>query len=192
MTNKRMGKRLLPSPQMKELIQLLVDYGSITGDLKETWNKKVEEKQDKEDLLKKARDGDAEAAYKVYHYFYHGLGSFQKDAEQTFKWLKKACQGDDINATEMMGLCLILGFCGTHGIAKNEVEGAMLLAHASGRGSAGAAEKLFYMYYCGIGPFPHDKEKAIYWLKKAIETSGPYRLGNSEVLEELMQEIGSA
>lgn len=81
-----MGTKLLASPQIKDLIETLIENGSFTEDLQKSWEKKSKQKKDMEALLKKAEEGDVESMWEVYKEYRYG---FEKNNALALHWLER-------------------------------------------------------------------------------------------------------
>lgn len=181
---------------MKSLIETLIGNGSITGDLKVSWEAKYKEKKIMEALLKKAGEGDPDSAYKVYRGYKEGKNAFEKNEEVAFTWLKKSEKAGSVMGSASLGWALMNGEVGNCEIGKSECEGGFLLGVAAERGSDFAALKLGFAYAEGSNGFRVDREKAIQWFLKGLDgecshkhTTHSFREKAEEKLKELMREV---
>jgi len=165
-TNEPMGPRLFDSPQIKSLIETLVENRSITGDLADAWKKKEKEKKGADELLKKAQDGDAASMHLVYVYSSEGTRGFKKDCKLASQWLKKAHAAGSVKATAALGNWSILGW---HDVPKNIADGLVLTTMAAKDGSDLAAFRLGRAMAEGKHGLSVNKAEAIVWLQKSLD-----------------------
>ena len=170
-TNENMGKRLLPAPHIRNLIEVSVENGYITGALADSWNKKAKEKKDMEDLLKKAESGDSKAMCSVGNAYFHGKNGFVKDEKLAYSWCKKAHEAGNVQGTACVGWRLFEG----RGVAKSQRMGMVYTSMAAGQGSNLAAYYLGKALALGEYGLPVDKSEAIHWLQKSLNPECPYR-----------------
>lgn len=170
-SNEPMGQKLFPAPQIKSLIETLIEHGSIEGDLLDAWKAKEAQKKAAEDLLKKAEGGNAAAMYDVYWSYRDGNDFFKKDVELAFKWLEKAYAAGNVRAMVRKGIAYINGGV----LRKNKMEGMVLIARAAEKGSDLAAYKLGSFYGYGKHGLSVDTTEAVFWLRKALSGDCPHR-----------------
>ena len=165
-TNKKMGTKLTPALQHKNIIEALIENGTITGDLLEQWNERLDEHKVKDDLMKRANNGDVQAMLDVGTSYYHGTNGFRMNEKTAFQWLKKA--HDDhrvVIATAMLGYMHLMG----QGVKKNVSQGIMYTTQAAQRGSDMAMAHLGDYLANGKYGLTVDQKEAIFWLKKAVD-----------------------
>jgi U-box domain len=161
MTNVKMGKRLVPAPQIKNIIGSLVENGMIGVDLASKWNEKVEEQKAMADLLKMAKGGDADAMYRVAVGHCAASHGFKLDLNAAMSWCRKAHHAGSIKGTALLGsMCAV--------DAKYQAEGTMYLGIAAAQGSNYAAYFLGLARAEGWYGLSANKDEAIYWLEKAL------------------------
>lgn len=179
MTNVKVGKLLVPAPQIKSLIETLIETGAIDGDLASTWNEKVNE-QSMKALLTKAEGGDAQAMHMVGCCYRHGANGFQKDRKLALISYNKAHLAGSVKTTARLGYFLCQGLGCTQGV--------MYLGIAATQGSDYAAFHLGMAWAkgsCGLGV---NKDEAIYWLQMAIgfhDCSEPIKYKAQKMLDTL-------
>ena len=187
-TNERMGTTLLPSPQIKSLIQNSVENGFITGELANKWKEKVEEQKSKEELLKEAERGNERAMFRVGDHYDEGEHGFPKDKKLAYYWYEKAHYAGNVKGTALIGACLGIG----SGVPKCHKTGIMYLAMAAEKGSNYAAYCLGRAlaeenYGLAINPV-----EAIYYLQKVVDPNCPiHHLEDAdiEVAQELLEKL---
>jgi U-box domain/Sel1 repeat len=163
-TNQIMAKRLLPAPQIKSLIETLVENGVIGGDVASKWNEKVKEQKRMEDLLKKAEGGDDEAMYNIGVHYELGTCGFKEDEKLAVKWFTKSHEAGNVTGTAVLGEYLCQGY---GGVAKCHSTGIAYLGRAAAEGSDMAAYFLGMAWADGTFGLKVNKNEAIYWLEKA-------------------------
>jgi U-box domain/Sel1 repeat len=163
MTRQPMGSRLLPAPQIRNLIETLIENGSIQGDLVVTWKKHVEIHKHMKAILKQANEGDNEAMYRVARYYEEGYGC-RKDRKLAFLWFRKGHAAGSVKATCGLGICHLIG----SGVRKNCAQGLAFLSLAAAQDSDYAACELGSAFFRGKWGLEKNDEEAIYWLRKSL------------------------
>lgn len=164
-TNERIGKRLLPAVQQKNLIQTLVDNNVIAGELANSWKQKREVQQSMDLLLKIAESGkNTKAMVKIAHQYASGNICFAPNKKLAFMWYRRAHVAGDVLGTALTGRCLVEGT----GTAPNAAEGFVYLASAAERGSDVAAFNIGFYFAKGVCGLPCNKREAIVWLEKCL------------------------
>ena len=167
-TNERIGKRLLPAIQQKNLIQTLLDNGVITGDLANNWNQKREVQQSMDLLLKIAESGkNTKAMVKIAHQYASGNICFAPNKKLAFTWYRRAHVAGDVLGTALTGRCLVEGT----GTVPNAAEGFVYLTSAAERGSDVAAFNIGFYFAKGACGLPCNKREAVVWLEKCLGPS---------------------
>jgi U-box domain/Sel1 repeat len=164
-SNEKMGNQLFSSPQIKSLIETLVENGGIGGDLASKWNEKVKQQKKMEDLLKKAEGGDSNAMQSVALCYKNGTDGFKKDQQLALKWCKKAHEAGNVMGTANLGYVLCKGL---GGVATCHSTGIMYLGIAAARGSNFAAFILGMALAKGEYGTTVNVKEAIYWLEEAV------------------------
>ncbi|CAB9506736.1 expressed unknown protein [Seminavis robusta] len=172
MTNQPMGDRLFPAPQHKNLIEGLIKTGVIGDSLLSSWNEKVKEKKEMEDLLKKANAGDKNVMLTVGLNYRYGEKGFAKDLAKSHILMKKGHDYGNLECTVFLGVDLLTGT----GVAQDLMKGMMYTAMAAGNGSDLAAYVLGSALATGLGGvLTVDKDEAIRWLWKASSGTCPVK-----------------
>ena len=185
MTNERMGKRLFPAVQIKNMIETLIETSVITGDLAANWKKKEKQKKHMEDLLKMAESGNGDDMYRVGVYYERGTMGFQKDLKLAYSWYKRTHAAGNVKGTANLGKCYLLG----SGVAKCHAKGIMFLGIAAAEGSNLAACFLGLALSQGKWGFPVDHKEAIHWLQKALDQDRHWSHLNDDGKDQASQEI---
>ena len=119
--------------------------------------------QSREDLVRVANEGDAEAQFELAWLYTNGLDGDQSYAEAA-KWLDASAQQNHPNAQYYLGLYYYFG----HGVEQSYSEAARWLEAASEQGIGEAQLLLGRMYLSGDG-VEQNLEEATKWLYLADE-----------------------
>lgn len=104
-TNGLMDRRLLPAPQHKNIIEMLIQNGTIAGEPAKKWK----ERKQMEKLLKAAKEGDPDSMGKTASNYFFGLESFDKDSDKAYFWCTKAHAAGSVVGTAILGGILSVG-----------------------------------------------------------------------------------
>ena len=160
-----MGPRIFPSPQHRNLIETLIENDSIPEEaLVTAWNQRVKDAMKMQELLRTAKNGDAESMLKVAQCYQYGKLNNRKDYKLAFAWHRKSHAAGNIRATALVGISYIMGW----GIPKYVKKGIMFLTEAAALGSDFACYQLGMFLADGSHGVPVDKEEAIRWLRKSL------------------------
>ena len=171
MTNERMQATLLPTPQIKNLIQTLIDNGVITGDIVDAWKLKLTQQKRKEELLREAEAGDVRALGRVATSYNHGINGFPVDKKLSFFWSNRAHYAGDIKSTARIGFFLVQG----EGTEQDTALGVVYISIAAANGSDFAAYRLGMALALGRYHLPINVPEAIKWLTKATNNTCEHR-----------------
>uniref|UniRef100_A0A7S3L3N6 U-box domain-containing protein n=1 Tax=Amphora coffeiformis TaxID=265554 RepID=A0A7S3L3N6_9STRA len=185
LTNQPMGASLYPAPQIKNLIESMIENGTVEESLLEAWNKRVKEDKAAQELLKKAQAGDAEAMARVGHRFLNGADGFKKDVRLAYSWCQKAHDAGSVYGTARLGYHLARGL----GTGKKCSEGIMYMGLAAGRGSDYAAYVLGRGFAEGKFGLYANSEKATEWLEKCLDPSCVFKNLNDEMKDKAREMI---
>lgn len=163
-TNEFMGDKLLPSPQTRNHIQVLIDNGLVTDELKDAWNKRIQQQKDMEELVKMAETGDSESMFRVGRNYLEGEKGFRKDLALGHRWTERAHQAGCIRATAKIGINILKGV----GTEANEHVGVMYTSMAAGMGSSMAAYRMGIWFSEGKYGIAQNKTEALYWLRSCL------------------------
>ncbi|CAB9519360.1 Sel1 domain protein repeat-containing protein [Seminavis robusta] len=187
-TNEPIGAKLLPAPQIKSLIETLIENEAFLSDVAEAWNKKVQETKVKEELLQKANDGDCEAMQAVASNYRSGSDSFEKDDSLAYQWYKKSHEAGNVRGTAGLGLALVQG----KGVQHCCSMGMVYLTLAATAGSESAAHCMGTIFARGYYGMPVNEKEAIVWLRKSLGDCAYPNMDNSvkgetqRLLDELL------
>lgn len=187
-TNEPMSQLVFPAPQIKNVIETMIENGLVEEALLEPWNKRVQEQQVAQALLRRAEAGDANAMALVGNRYLNGKDGFKKDAQQAYTWCKRAHEAGSIYGTGRLGYHLARGI----GAGKNTSEGTMYLGIAAGQGSDYAAYLLGRAFAEGKFGLVRSPEKALEWLRRCLDSSCPFQHLNDEMKQrarELFHEL---
>ena len=115
---------LLPNGQDSVMVYFNPELLQSLADLS------AEKRQNFQELLSAAEDGDLDAAYQLGQHYCRGTGGAPKDEAQGFRWFVKAADGDHIAAQYSLGMC----WCRGIGTEKDSKKGAKLLSGAAEQG----------------------------------------------------------
>ena len=159
-TNKKMGMRLLPAYQHKNLTETLVKNGCITDSLARTWTKRMEGME----LLKDAEAGDKLAMCDLSCAYRDGTFGFEKNLELAFSWVKRAHKAEHIVGTAFLGDYYLQGI----GVEKCFKQGLLYTALAATKSDVAS-------YHLGMGmaegryDMQINTEEAVVWLQKCVD-----------------------
>ncbi len=114
-----------------------------------------------------AEQGDAVAQYRLSRMYRLGLGVTADDAE-ALKWAKRAVDGGNIDANNVIGVLYSIGSV----VPKNDVKAVALFRLAAEHGLAMAQVNLASMYYEGAG-VEQSNEEAFAWYLRAAKQGQP-------------------
>lgn len=187
-TNAPMGAKLFPAKQVRNLIDIMVRSGAITGDNATCWTERIGDEAVVAGLRRKAEGGDADALHMLGTWHCHGEHGLAADNAAGFRWLKRAADLHHVGGMAVAGFMLANG----KGVARNETHGVALTTRAAEMGSDFAAFVLGELFANGENGLPQDNVQATYWLSKAISGSCPLKhLGefNAEAAAALLEGV---
>jgi len=169
MTNQPMGARLLPACQIRSMIETMVRSGAISGEVAESWRKRLEEEQKVARVKEKADGGDVEAMMELAHCYDLGKHGLRTDRPQSLRWLERAAKAGSLVALRLVGGAYTYGLSG---ITKDAHMGLVLLTEAAAGGDSGACRILGDCYKSGrYGP-AKSVEHARKWYERACKCEG--------------------
>ena len=118
--------------------------------------------------LSKARQGDAEAQYRVAIAYAFGRG-VQKDFAKALKWYRKAAEQGNKSAQYNLGFAYYQG----EEVKKDYAEAAKWYRMAAEQGYTGAQYKLGFLHRSGEG-VPEDLSASVRWFRRASEQGHHY------------------
>ena len=121
-----------------------------------------------DECVEKARQGVAEAQYKLALRYFEGDG-VEQNAQEAIKWLKKASDQGLSAAQNELGCSFYNG----EGVEKDSEAAFALFTEAAKKGNANAQANLGLCYYYGDGTYI-NYAVAVQWLKKAAEKGIDY------------------
>ncbi len=142
-TKQQMGDKLLPAYHVSSVIQLLIERGDITGEIGETWTKRMEMKKVVGNTKMKAEGGDPDAMRLLASWYKEGKNELEKDVRLARQWDDKATRVE----------------------AKRLVEQMTREAEA---GDSSVMYNLARAYFVGLLVFKDDSE-AYKWAKKSAD-----------------------
>jgi U-box domain len=164
LTRAEIGTKLTDAPQIRNHMEGLVEHGYIRGDDATLWKQRQQEKQQKDQLTKKAHEGDVEAMLEMATNYYNAESGFEENNELAFYWFDAARRaGNVIGMTEAGNLLT----CGV-GVEPNVPQGMLYIGTAAGLGSRVAAFYLGFALADGKFGLPVDEKDAIHWLNQCL------------------------
>lgn len=185
MTGEMIGKILLPSSQLRNLLTNMVRDGFIVGPKARAWNLAMQNKQKVAVLVKEAEKGSALAMGSLGFAYRDGTRGLHVDAVKAFSWFKAAADNGDAPSATSCGVAYING----SGVSKNQVRGISMLSTAATLGSEHACAALGLANECGHFGFDVNIADAKKWyeqMKQATckDSEVQYRERASKFLEE--------
>ena len=107
-TNEKMGTKLLPATQVRNMIESMVRSGAISGDKAGEWKKKLKDEEVLHRLRRRA-ETDSNAMAELSNAYIAGKYGLQKDVFEHFKWAKRAADLDNPLGIFIVSLCVYHG-----------------------------------------------------------------------------------
>lgn len=164
MTNAPMGKRLLASVQVRNVIREMVKAGVFCNNVAASLKKRIDGEQIVERLMRAAEAGDAVAIGRVGEVYQNGLFGFDKDAKQAIAWFKKGADVGDPHSMYLYAEFLMQGI----GMKRRVEEGMILLTRAAQMGYPAACYALGLIYREGSNDFEKDATQSARWFNKCM------------------------
>tara|TARA_B110000046_G_scaffold168279_1_gene186575 strand:+ start:1755 stop:2504 length:750 start_codon:yes stop_codon:yes gene_type:complete len=155
LTNETMSTRLVPALQIKNMIRTMVRSGAIIGDNAEEWRQKIKDEDHVEDVLRKAKVGNANAMYDLANMYRTGNGVLKMDETKAFEWFEKSHEAGCVSGTAMLGCYPKVG--------DNLPLVIVYLTSAAILGSQLACRQLAVNFQKGLHGFLKDLKQARYW-----------------------------
>eukprot|EP00978_Attheya_sp_CCMP212_P035061 scaffold150524_cov51-Attheya_sp.AAC.3 len=167
-TRAAIGDKLISQVKIKSLIESSIRDGLITGELADNWTLKESERNEFDELVRKAEGGDPDAMISVAQIYFIGECGVRKDGNVAFEWFKRASDAGHVDAMLVVGTSLLNEYEGWV-VEKNVTSsGIMHLTMPAERGSDAACIELGLWLADGIDCLPKDPPKAIYFLTKGL------------------------
>ena len=184
MTNQPMGTKLLPAFQIRSMIESMVRSGGISGEMAESWQKRLEEEQELAAVKEKADGGDVVAMAKLSIWSHEGRHGLRKDLLQSFRWLERAAKAGSLEALRYIGGFYLFGY---EPVAKDVPTGLVFLTEAAAHGDGPACRLLGDVYRSGKG-LPKSVEHARKWYERACKADGWSENRHKERVEAWLRE----
>jgi TPR repeat protein len=155
-TNLKMGTKLLPALQVKNMIRAMVTSGALTGDKVDAWKLKLEEEEEVAEMLRKAEAGDGRAMHILGLWYERGQKGLAKDLAKAFEWYEKSHEAGNATGTAGLATCYLVG----KGVPKCQSRANTLMSQGAERGSKNACCNLGNAYADGLWGFPKDEKMA--------------------------------
>ena len=151
----------------EESQKLLAQYGQTDNEQADNEQQPVEELSEDEKLyaeyIKAAKQGDAEAQFKIGYCYDKGKGVSQDYVQAVF-WYRKAAEQGHAKAQHSIGNCYDTG----EGVDQDFVQAVYWYRKSAEQGFMKAYRNLVYCYFMGRG-VAKDLTQAVYWCRKAAE-----------------------
>ncbi|MCL1888053.1 MAG: sel1 repeat family protein [Kiritimatiellaeota bacterium] len=126
------------------------------------------ESYDKLPFREMATQGDAEAQWKLGHWFYCSVENKDKDPMnkalvEAAKWFRKAAEQGHPNAQHFLGQSYLYG----HGVERDNAEAVRWYREAAEQGDAGSQHRLGQTYMYGWNGVEQDTDEGMKWFMKA-------------------------
>eukprot|EP00978_Attheya_sp_CCMP212_P035059 scaffold150524_cov51-Attheya_sp.AAC.1 len=182
-TRAAIGDKLIPSVQIKSLIESAIWDGLITGELADNWKAKEGERNEFDELVRKAEGGDTVAMFSVGLSYFLGEKGVGKDGKAAYEWWKRASDKGNVRGMGIVGSCLLDSVEGID-VENNVASGIMHLTMAAERGSDTACIRLGLVLANGIDDLPKDPSKAVYFLTKGLSGACEHCHAHIDLKEE--------
>eukprot|EP00957_Ditylum_brightwellii_P206479 15348644-Ditylum_brightwellii.AAC.1 len=174
------GEHIVAAPHIKNIIDNLICNGIITGDKANKWKETAKEQKFKDDLLKQANNGNAQAMYEIGYNYAHGTKGFEKDYKHAYTWYNKSNAAGSIRGMVTEGECLLRGY----GVEHDAPTGMLYLGMAEGQGCDFAAFKLGFYLAKESKTCPKKKMLACKMLEKVVSGKYAYKRLYSTSIKE--------
>ncbi len=169
-TNKTMGKQLVPARQTRNAIEQLVSKGIIVGEAATAWKEKRAEIEGLDcmwrETLGRAHKGDASSMCNVGLNYRDGANGFKKDQSKAVEWIQMSAAKENATAISNMGVFYFNG----SGVKQDRGRGMFEMARAAVRGSEHAAAVAGIWFAEGeFFAAGKDDAEAARWFKRSRE-----------------------
>lgn len=139
------------------------------------------------ETLRKANAGDAEAQYDIANCYKFGWDGAEKNDEKYIYWLEKAANGGNTEASYDLGENYLFG---KHGLPEDKEKYLKWCKKAAFNGKEVYDGKTQACLSLGLYYKDIDRQEAIYWLKKAMDTWWDKFKEENETYAETLRELG--
>ena len=164
-TGMAMGTKLVPSPQVRNTLEHLVQSGAIDGDKAVAWKAKLKHEQEVKELRAKADAGDAHAMHTLGVSYSSGLAGLVKDRTQARAWFERAAELGHPGGMACFAHKLLKGLGGP----SNPALGLVYATRAAEAGSDVAAFLLGKALVKGKHGLSQNSALAKHYLRKIVE-----------------------
>lgn len=163
LTREIMGKKLLPSPLVRNMTEILIKEKVITGALANNWMDNIKHKEEEEAWILRAEQGDTDTMLYLGLSYYDGSDGFKKDWKKAFTWLKRSHDAGNIEATAHLGEMFLKGVV----VEEDRMKGMVYLGKASSSSNYAAycLGVAFADGECGLNV---DREEARHFLELVV------------------------
>ena len=170
-TGMAMGMKLVPSPQVRNTLEHLVQSGAIDGDKAVAWKTKLKHEQEVKELRAQADAGDAEAMHTLGISYSFGNAGLVTDQAQARAWFERAAELGDPKCMARLGEFLLKGLGGP----SNPALGLVYATRAAEAGSDLAAFQLGKAFVKGKHGLSQNSALAKRYLCKIVEGKCPLK-----------------
>jgi len=170
-TGMAMGTKLVPSPQVRNTLEHLVQSGAIDGDKAVAWKTKLKHEQEVKELRAKADAGDADAMNTLGVSYTCGNAGLVKDQAQARAWYERAAELGHPKAMARLGEYLLKGFGGP----SNPALGLVYATRAAEAGLDVGAYLLGKSLAKGKHGLSRNSALAKHYLRKVVEGECPIK-----------------
>ena len=183
-TNELMGKRLLPAVQVRNSLKRLVESGAISGSKTDAWKKAMADEAAVAALRVKADGGDSKAMSELGYAYRDGKRGLKKDDSQSFTWLKRAADLQDVRGLTACAVAYVNG----RGVERNPIRGFTMLGAAATLGSEHACAILGEANEKGCWGLDKNPQDATRWYRE-MQKCGSRGIRNS--VEEIREKAAA-
>ena len=164
-TGMAMGTKLVPSPQVRNTLEHLVESGAIDGDKAVAWKTKLKHEQEVKELRAKADAGDADAMNTLGVSYTCGNAGLVKDQAQARAWFERSAELGHPEGMASFAHKLLKGFGGP----SDPALGLVYATRAAEAGSDMAAFQLGKALVKGKYGLSQNSALAKHYLRKVVE-----------------------
>lgn len=166
-TNQPMGTTLLPARHIRNMLQRMMESGSLEGDRAEVWLASIRQADEVAKVRAKATAGHGPSMYKLGRLYSLGLNGLPVDLSEAYRWWSKSHEAGHISGTAGLAYCLLLG----RGVERDSVVGLARMVQAAERGSSCACCFLGFFFGQGMLPgIPKNDAMAKEFLRRMLSS----------------------
>ena len=167
-TNQPMGPTLLPALHIKNMLQRMIESGSLEGDRAEAWLTSIRQADEVAKVRAKAMAGHGRSMYNLGRLYSLGLNGLPLDVSEAYRWWSKSHEAGHKGGTAGLGYCLLLG----KGVERDSAVGLTRMVQAAEQGSGYACCFLGFFFGQGILPgIPKNDAMAKEFFRRMLSSS---------------------